>query len=583
MKNHTKTTIQLLLFCAIIASTSLARSEGLLSSILGFKGNTGFTMMLSHVPANTSYLLINKKTMPEDVMEFQLQRMQQVLKLLPDSSEEKKQNINKASVKKTKAEKTEAGNKDKSELFFEALFEDITHKLQHNKLAETGLSTKAHSVFYGIDTLPVFRLGISNKDAIMATLKRAEVKSGYKLELGKCEEMDCFVNQDNKNEAGLAVVLLNDHIAFSVFPPEKKQAMLKHLAGKSLPEKSYSSKSWDKFLDDNKFSGYGDGFINLQSLYEKNQALIIKGLQENTRQEIDKETAEGCLAVVKDHVDNMPEILFGTKGLQKTKLDYQFVIKTSAHVSSVLRSIANKSNVARHSKNPILDLGLNINFVNLGKALTQYGNFLAASAEKNKCKDIDPLKIRKSMGGLMMAMNMGLGQLKSIYFAVDEIELDDKMQPKKVDAFLSIGTDDPNSLVAMLAMLNPAFATLKVPDDGSVVKIPKELIPSKGRPVPPLSLSRGKDTLNLMIGNDKPDLLDNKTDKPEIMSFSMDGKRYYEKLGAIMQALPVATDEQAEQKETLDLITSMGKVSGQFKEEVYADERGLIIDYHVQY
>ncbi len=101
--------------------------------------------------------------------------------------------------------------------------------------------------------------------------------------------------------------------------------------------------------------------------------------------------------------------------------------------------------------------------------------------------------------------------------------------------------------------------------------------------MPPLFLSRGKNTLNLMVGNDKPSLLDYNANKSEIMSFSMDGKRYYEKLGAIMQALPVSGGEQAGQKETLDLITSMGKVSGQFKEEIYADERGLVVDYHIHY
>jgi hypothetical protein len=587
MKASKKIVIHLLITGAIAISASVAQAEGLLGGIFGSNDSAGFKTLLSHVPANTSYLLANKKPMPDDVMEFQLQRIQQIMQFMPNSSKDKKQTIDKASVKKTKIDPSNKDDSDKSKLFFKALFEDISSKLQSKKIAETGLSTKAHSIIYGIDTLPVFRVEIANKDALMATLKRAEEKSGFKLELTKCEEMDCFISQDKKSEAGLAAVLLNDHVALSVFPPEKKEAMLKHLAGKSSPEKVYSAKNWDNFLADNKFSGYGDGFINLKMLFEKNKPLIINGIKEGMTTskggKIDKGAVEGCLAVAKEHIDHVPGILFGTKDLQKTKMDYQLVVKTSPVVSSVLQTVANKSNIAKRSENPIMDLALNINFANLGKALTQYSVFLATSGEKNKCKEIDPMKIRKSMGGVMMAMNMGLGQLKSIYFAVDEVELNDKMQPKKVDAFISIGTDDPNGLVAMLAMVNPGFATLKVPADGSVVKIPKELIPSKGKPVPPLSLSRGKNALNVMVGNDKPSLLDYKADKPEIMSFGMDGKRYYEKLGAFMQALPVTGGEQIEQKEALDLITSMGKVSGQFKEEIYADKRGLVIDYHVQY
>ncbi len=583
MKTSNKKLLQLLLTVTLASSTNLLHAEGLFSSLLGSKDSAGFKTMLSHVPANTSYLFANKKPIPDEVMEFQLQRMQQMMKFMPGSSKDMKQTIDKASAKKTGLDTSNKDNADKSELFFKALFEDISNKLEAKKFTETGLSTKANNIIYGIDTLPVLRFGIADKESLMKTLKRAAEKSGYKLELSKCEGVDCFVNQDKKSEAGLVAVILKDHIALSVFPPEKKEAMLKHLAGKSSPEKTYTEKDWDKFLAENKFSGYGDGFINLQALFEKNKSLIIDGIKKNARKKFDKEAVEGCLAVVKAHIDNVPEILLGTKDLQKTQMDYQIIVKTSGSVSSVLQSIANKDNIAKRSKNPIMDFGLNINFPNLGKALSQYSNFLATAGEKNKCKEIDPMKIRKSMGGVMMAMNMGLGQLKSIYLALDEVEMDDKMQPRKIDAFLSIGTDDPNSLVAMLAMLNPAFATLKVPADGTPVKIPKELIPSKGQPVPPLSLSRGKKTLNVMVGNDKPELVDYKSGQNEMMTFAMDGKRYYEKLGKIMQVIPVPGNEQAGQKETAKLFTSMGKISGQFKEEIYADERGLVVDYHVRY
>ena len=587
MKASSKKLIHLLLTSAIITSTSLTQAEGLLSGIFGSKDSAEFKTMLSHVPANTSYLLANKKPMPDDVIQFQLERIQQIMKFMPDTSKGMKKTIDKASAKKARADTSPRINEDKSQLFFKALFEDLSNKLQNKKFEETGLSTKAHNVIYGIDSLPVIRLGIANKDALMATLKRAEEKSGFKLELTKCEDIDCFVNQDKKSEAGLVAVILTDHVALSVFPAEKKDAMLKHLTGKSSPEKSYSEKDWDKFLSENKFSGYGDGFINFQTLFEKNKSLIINGIKEGTKtskdKKFDKEAVEGCLAVAKEHIDNIPGMLFGTKDLQKTKMDYQLVVKTSPKVSNVLQGIANKSNIAKRSENPIMDLGLNINFSNLGKALTQYSNFLATSGEKNKCKEIDPMKIRKSMGGVMMAMNMGLGQLKSLYFAVDEVEIDDKMQPKKVDAFLSIGTDDPKSLVAMLAMVNPAFATLKVPADGSPVTIPKELIPSKGQPVPPLSLSRGKNSLNIMVGNDKPSLVDYKSDQSNMMTFAMDGKRYYEKLGKIMQAMPTPKKEKQEQEDALKLITSMGKISGKLKEEIYADKRGLVVDYHIQY
>ena len=109
-------------------------------------------------------------------------------------------------------------------------------------------------------------------------------------------------------------------------------------------------------------------------------------------------------------------------------------------------------------------------------------------------------------------MNMGLSQFKSIYFSLDSLEMDEKMQPKKLDAVLSIGSDAPDGLLSMVGMMSPALAGLKVRKDGSPVQLPAGAIPSKGMPVPPLSISRSDTAINIMIGNDKPELKDYKSE-----------------------------------------------------------------------
>jgi len=65
----------------------------------------------------------------------------------------------------------------------------------------------------------------------------------------------------------------------------------------------------------------------------------------------------------------------------------------------------------------------------------------------------------------------------------------------------------------------------------------------------------------------------------------LDGKRYYEKLAKIMEAMPVSKNKAVgkEQKDAISLFKSIGGMSGKFKQEISADERGLVIDYHVQY
>jgi len=573
-----KITISILLSTTLFTAFSFVQAEGLISGLFSSKEGASFKQMLSYVPADTSFLFANKKPMPEEVVEFQLQRAKTMLDMVSKTSQDL--NIVAGADKKTTKAKL-----NKSDNFFEALFTDLSDKLSNKKFAETGLSTQANNVIYGLETAPVMRLGIADKEAILATLKRAATKSDYPLELSKCGETDCFINKDKASDLTFAAVLIKDHIALSAFPSEKKETIINHLIGKSSPEKTYSEEDWDSFLAKNKYSGFGDGYLNLQSLFKKLRPLIIEGVNQTSGKKLDEKSVDACLNVAKEHLDNLPELLLGTKNLEKENIDYELVFKTSPLVSTVLQTIANKSNIDKRTEDAIMDMGININFASLSKALTQYSSFLADSAEKNKCKEIDPLKIRKTMGGMMMAMNMGLTQFKSLYLSVNEVELDEKMQPKKVDAYLSVGSDNPASLVSMLAMLNPGFAKLKVPTDGKAITIPKELIPTKGTPIPPVSLSQSDKTLNVMIGNEKPKLVDYKAKKPEIMSFSIDGKRYYEKVAKIMEAMPAYNSKKVakEQQDSVALFKSIGAMSGKFKEEISADDRGLIIDYHIKY
>jgi len=254
-------------------------------------------------------------------------------------------------------------------------------------------------------------------------------------------------------------------------------------------------------------------------------------------------------------------------------------------VSTTLQTLANPTNIAQRLENPIFDLGININFSKLRDALTQYANFLIKSGETHKCKSINPNDIRKGVGGMMMAMNMGLTQFKSIYASLADIEISDKMDPKKVDAYVSIGTDDPAGLIGMVGMLSPKLMGFQVPTDGTVVKLPEGAIPSKGQPVPDIYLSRSEKSLNIMIGNNKPALKEYKGEHPEILSIHLDGKRYYEKLSSVMKMMPkpATSKDQPDEEDVAKMMQQMGNMTGNLDEIIYADKRGLVVRYNIAY
>ncbi len=566
--------INKILISGLLATTLSvsAQAEGFFSKLFGGDSSgVDFKTMLSHVPADTSYLFANSKPIPNKVMSFHIKRGQEMFSMIS---------------KMDKKSLSKKDDEDGSRAFFKAITSELGEKLDSGKFEETGLSLKATSIIYGYKQMPVIRISIADKDKIMELLKRAEDESGFKMKVDKCGKLECFKSLSKNNGPEFILILFKNELVASVFSQDNEKDMINHLIGKTDPKKTYSEEKWNTFLKDNAYTGFGDGFVSIKKLYDANRTDIAKGffsIKSKSKLKISDEQKEACTGVVDDHINNIPEIIFGTKKLEEKKMDYEMVFKTSTGVSDVLQTLANKTNIAKRSADPIFDMGLNLDFKKTGTAMTTYSNFLIESAKKHKCESIKAKDIRKSMGGMMLVMNMGLSQFKSLYFSIDDLKMNDKMQPEKIDAILSIGSDDPAALIAMAGMMAPPLAQLKIPEDGTPVKLPAGAIPSRGLPVPPLSISRSKESINIMIGNDKPALVEYKSDAPELMSFAMDGKRYYEIIANVMKAIPAAKSKDKNMDDVTKMMETMGGMMGKIKEEITADKRGLVINYHVQY
>lgn len=562
MKIHAKKLLGATLAVAL-STTSVVHAEGFFSNLFGgSKDGADFKSLLVHVPSDTAYLIANKESIPEKVMNYQMQKSKDIMAMLGDSD----------AFKKAVTDSKGPGK------FFIALFEEYGDLIGSGKIAESGFSTKANSVFYGYEMMPVMRMGIADKDKVMAMIKRAEAKSDYKVAFSKCGEFDCFESTDLKGQMAISAVFLKDQLALSLSTVDKKEGLKKHLMGEASPKSSYTEANWDAFLKENNYEGYGDGFINLKSAFTFAKPMIMQ----QTKGSMDDKSLNGCLAVADNHFDNFSEIVIGTKKLEEKAIDYEVLFKTSSPVSTALQTLANETNIPQRTENAIFDYGININFTKLRNALTQYSSFLIKSGEDNGCPAIKAQDIRKSMGGMAMVMNMGLSQFNSIYASLSDIQLDDRMQPKKIDAVLSLGSNDPAGLIAMAGMMAPPIASLKLPEDGTVVKLPEGIIPSRGMKAPDIFLSRTEKAINIFIGNDKPALKAHSNEMSEISFASMDIEGYMNIITNIMDAMPAAAKKSGDMPD-LEMLKNIGKAGGKMYFTTSADKRGLVINYHLKY
>ncbi len=571
--------------------------------------DAGFQNVLSSVPDDTAYLFTNKKIMPEEVMEFHLERSKQVLLMWMDFMEdmktvselESKTMQSKPSDESTEKQSETVATKDKSKDFFIALMKDLLSNMSLDKIANTGMKVDGHSALYGVELAPVFRYEITNKSAVKETIKRAEAASGYSVEWQKCGEHDCIELSDKgaAKDAGFIIVLLDDQVTGGLYSADNKAAVMDHLTGKSKPEAGYAVSKWDTFLTDNKYQGYGDGYINLEKVYDSAEKLMMGQAKTQATEmnaaglgeAFDEKSFKACSALAKRHIDHVSEIVFGIKSLEQRSMEYELVLKTSSVVSAAISAIPNSLEGMQQAANPVFDFGLNINFDKLREGLTQYTNFLTKTATEVHCDAVKEDAVRKAMGGFTMATMMGASQFKAIYVAVNDLKMDANGKLENIDLYASIFADQPGALLQMLGMVNPAFASIKLPEDGSPVKLPEGLVPPNPTGVnPEIYLSKKDNLLNVMVGDTKPELKPFKVDNPVFLWNTVDSKRYYQMLGGVMEGASGTMDEggasgakNEEAKKAMELMTKMGDFTGKIHSKMGADSRGITINYSVEY
>lgn len=558
-----------------------------------------FAEMLAYVPADTAYLIANSKAVPDEVIASQMQRFQAIVAALSaniksmtapaektsDSATETAEKPTEAAASETDTSKDvattdTAKTEPNAGDFLEALLKEFDGNLTKEGLTKLGIKTDGHGLIYTLDMLPVIRYELSNKDDFKALLTRAEKTSGYKIEWGKCDGYDCVESKDSEAEMNIAAVFLDDQVVIAPFSADKKQQVMDHLLGKKKPETSYKEADWQALLTSNNYQGYSEGFINVVSLVDKFEQFVHTQEKQKQGDSFDEQAFSGCFAVAKAHAKNVPELVFGTKQISEKAMQYEIVAKTSAEVSTVLQGLPNKLTGMQQPSNPIFALGINLNMPNVRGAMTQYVNFLAKSGEENKCPAIDPVALRKAVGGISMAMTMGASQFKSVFVALDKLDFDKEGKPSTIEAFGTVVADDPMALLQMLAMVNPAFATLQVPDDGKPVKLPAGMIPP-GPVSPELSLSRQGKSLNVLVGNDQMALTPLNVKESTVLWNVTDSKRYYGLMNKAVQQSSQGDD--ADTKNAMEMMDALGKLSGVMSQQMGFDKRGIVIDYSVQY
>lgn len=529
------------------------KQQAVVSKIKIKEATPEFKALLKQVPADTPYLFTNRNILEGELLKFHLKRSQQYLSFLA----------------KTIESDDDADNK--LPLFIKSLLQSLITESDNNQI--TGFKTDGHSILYGFNLFPVLRIELSDSQAVLSTIKAAQKESNYDLVFEKCGAYDCFTNENDK--AGIAIILLEKQLVAAAFNKENKEQVMSHLMGNSLPKASYQLADWDKFLAKNHFQGYGDGFLNLANFYTKVEKILFTTLEQEGANNETLAQQKACSALLKKHLVNVPSVAVGITEIKDKMFSHEVVLGTSAVVTTALKAIPNPMPSYTVSEAPIIDFGLNLNFSKFKDALSQYTEFLISANESVSCDVVDPTVIRKMMGSLSMASMFGADQFKSIYFSANKLELDKEGKPQNIELFAAIGADNPGSLIQMLAMLDPKFATIKLPKDGSAIQLPAELLQNSKAPgdIPDTFISAKDHRLNIMVGKKNPVMKAFKVDQPTLSWSSVDGPHYAKIVTTILEQ-SAKDDESISQQ--LTAMKDMYALFGKVNQRLIVDSRGLV-------
>ncbi len=527
--------------------------------------------LLSHVPADTPYVITNSKRVPRNVSE----------KLLKIAAQGFDSSINSFTLTMQDVEKPGP------EKLVKALLDELKGKMSPEGLESLGLPVNGHYLAYGLGLLPVIRIEIADQQKVRDFISRVEQRSGMQAPLTE-QAGHSYWRFDLEEVAGIMAVT-DQHLIAALLPVKLELEYLPMVLGDKKPEQNLADAgSFQQLLNDNGFTGYGEGYIDFLRIVEiiLGESNGVNAAVWNVLEAEELKQSPACTSLVKALANSVPRILIGTKELSEQRIVGQGIFETSSDVSAHLQKLAAPVPGLGGESSAMIAFGLGLNLPELRTAIT---SAIQSIQEQGKdCEWVKQDELTKGLQATNMMLNPMFAGIKGAYFELNDIDLDmANMQPTSVDADLMLATDDPRGIFAMLGMVSPQLAQLQLPNDGTAVKLPLEgMIPLPN--VPPTYVAAKEKLLALSIGDKAEqsvkEAFNAKLVTPmPILDMSMDVDKYYAIIANVLENMSSkvdTTDDEA--AEVLQQQFAAMKEAGKFYErvsvQIIGTEKGLIFD-----
>jgi hypothetical protein len=474
----------------------------------------------------------------------------------------------------------------------DALLFEFEGRTTASELRELGVEPVPRSVLYGLGPLPAVRIEIADADRLDAMLDRVEARAGItaqrairdgrayrRYELGAVDAVIAIAPGAPGTPA---------HLVAGLLPEPLLDAWLPLLLGLAPPPSSLAADgAIERLIERHGFTGFGEGFINLDALV----ALLTGG--QGSGLEVARALGAGdvrlsgeCRDLTADLVASMPRMVLGVTAAEDDRLAVRGIWESSATVAGYLQRLAAPVPGLGSPTDGLFALGLGIELPQLRNAIDALLRHLVDTGRN--CDWVDPDRIRAARPRLNLALGPMTAGIKGFNLRVEDLQLDPAtLQPTDVRAGLLAAVDDPRGVLALGALLDPALASLDVPADGSLVALPRT--PGMPAAAPPLQVAIRDRALLLLAGTDAAriasPLLDAAPSNPAPLLVADYGvqrivQRFGDPIDRAAERMDARgeTDLAADTRRRLASFRAQAALFERLRLSLYANEQGLVVE-----
>ena len=421
--------------------------------------------LFDYVPSDTPYLAGNLQPIPDEVIEVFLQRFQPVLDSVQNELGKARQTLE---------------DEDGPGLAI-AVLQELDGKLSRQGMESLGFDLRAHKVVYGMGVFPVIRVGLSDADALRATIQR--VLANAEINAPELEHQGIsywrLSGDDTADEpVGIYVSIFADHLAMSIFPPMAETELLPAFLGLEMPGDSNAVIRLAELNAKHGYTSYGSGILDLDRFVEEfiSPDTIMAGVMATTGDFDPADITPECKTEIRGIVSNSPRMTMGIQELTTSAFAMQYRVETKPTLAQQLAGLVADIPMANPLSERMLEFSFGMRFGAVRDFLREKAGAIMESPYQ--CEHLQSINqsATEAFTQLNQPMPPLVNNFRGLRLSLSEITETNSM-PVNGRGLIAVHVDQPEMFVGMAQMFLPDLSELTLAPGEPPVQLPASMLP----------------------------------------------------------------------------------------------------------